>query len=1452
MQQFARFISFLLPPVSQSRRTLSNCSFMKNRALVLPLLLLAIPFFLAAQQRPAPIYIGSDAPNWMQMMQAEDANVFEVEQAYTAFYKTHPFQKNSYTKYYKRWMHWARSRVQTDGSIHEQTPAEQAEQEARVATAHGAGDALRAPGWTFVGPKQTFDTDGQTVVTWQTNIYCIDIAASDPQVLYAGGETGGLWRSADKGQNWVLLTQSVLHGSFGAVKIHPANPAIVYAATGGKIIKTTDAGSSWTTVYSENGLWVNELAISPLDPNIVLAASDQGLLRTINAGGAWSKVHTQQTWTVKFRASTNTVFTARKSGSGSDFRISTDGGATFNNSNAGWWTPGAGEECTGVMLATCPSNPTKLYAYIIGSGANLKGYVGVFVSNNLGASWSNTNPFGAIGNSPTAYAIPGHTNLMTNDGLFTGFEQGFYDMAIVVNPANDQELIAGGTSWFKSINGGQTWLALGSYVGGLAWSHPDMQALAANGADLWIATDGGLDYSTDFGRTIEARMNGISGADLWGFDSGWNEDVLVGGRYHNGNMAWHQSYPEGKFYRMGGAESPTGYVNPGENRKTYFSDIGGYRLLGGFGDGVGAFSVGLFPNESYAYYANSEMAWDPRCWNIAYIGFDNKIWKSTDGGTSFTVLHEFPGDATREVYEIEVCRSNPDVLYCSQWDGTDDSMWRSEDGGQSWTKLALLTAAGVNNNDRVKLAVSAEDEYTLWAAVTYGSNGSKIWKSTDGGDSWTNLTTSVLNGYRVSNIMAQYGTDGGIYLGTSGGVFYRNNTLPNWIPYSFGLPVSAETNRLKPFYRDGKIRNGAWGFGIWESDLFEPSEVIAQPITSALETNCARDTVFFDDYSVLKHDASTQWIWSFDPAPQFVSATNVRNPKVVFGAAGNYIATMTLKHQNESYANSLSITVSNGCAADTIPDRAVKVGGNNNEGYVALPALNKKTNRLTITAWVKTDSIQPDYSAIFMHDGETAGFNFRGGNNSLGYHWPNGAWWWDSGLQVPVKEWCHVAMVVEPDGISVYVNGKKSTHNFTVDSVDFNQTARLGNYQGWGGRYMKGLVEEVCIFDKSLTQNEVRELMHLTKKPAEFPNLISYYQFNEPNGRVLDRVATRHAALVGSAVRTTSTAPVGIGTSARLTVTSGGAYTFGSTGLTLGFPTEGPYPNGELCVSRINLAPDQLPNANPHSQAYWVVNNFGTNTSFATLDSLRFAGYGTIGGAAAPSAFQLYKRGSFADGNTWGSAVDNADALAPGVNGSVLFSTGNGVSSFSQFVATSTAPLPVEWLNFQASLQDNRFVRLYWSVNQTAEVSGFVIEKSRDGRSFQSIGTMQARPDIGLANYESFDNQPYAGFNYYRLRQKDSDGRESLSPLRLVVLNAQADGWALFPNPLAPNQSLTILTQTEGAYRVRLFDATGKVVVEKNLEGTTRLDNLNLPAGVYGYEILSDAQRVTGKLVVGR
>jgi photosystem II stability/assembly factor-like uncharacterized protein len=1217
--------------------------------------------FLSAQEKPSLPYISPDAPAWMWMLAKEEAPLADIQEAYKTYYRANPFVKNDYTQYYKHWMHWARTRLRADGTVRDNTPEETTDAEQRLLKDRSAAQTRRQPAnWTFIGPKQTYDIDGNPELTWQTNIYALDIAPSNSDILYAGGETGGIWKTTNKGLNWTLLTANVRHDGFSAVRIHPLNPDTVYAATNGKIIKTTDGGSTWTTVYSENKLTVHELAIKADDPKIVLAASSLGLLRSTNGGANWTRLFTNLTWAVKFRPGLpSEVYAIRKNGKSSDFVKSTTGGASFSASNTGLWAPTlSSDSITGAHIAVCPSNPTKLYTYFCAAGVNLYGYVGVFVSNNSGASWANTHPSGAIGHSPTPYSMPTHTNLMSSNGT-TGLQQGFYDMAIIVNPANDQQLIAGGTSWYKSTDGGVTWTGLGGYQSGLSWSHPDIQALAVSGSDLWIASDGGLNYSTDFGGSITARMNGISGSDMWGFDAGWNEDVLVGGRYHNGNMAYHQSFPAGKFYRMGGAESPTGYVNPGENKRMYFSDIGGKWLRGGFGNGVANAPMGLSPNESYAYYANSEMTWDPRCWNIVYAGKDNIIWKSTDGGASYSPLYTFPGTASNVVYEIEVSRTNPNVMYCSQWDGTDDAIWKTTNGGTSWAKLTALPLP--NNNDRVKMSLSATDPNVLWVAVTYGDNGKKVYKTTNGGVSWTNLTTTTLNGIRISDIMAQHGTDGGVYIGCDGAVFYRNNSHTDWQPYSTGLPISAETNRLKPFYRDGKIRNGCWGFGVWESPLFEASAPIVQPMTSALEPNCIRDTVYFDDYSVVQHAGAT-WNWAFAPAPAYVSATNVRNPKVVFGATGTYTATLTL---NGSLSKSLTITVGNACAADTIPGQMVTLGGNAAPGHVSVPTINRLTNTLTLTAWIKIDGIQPDYSAIFMHDGtDVAGFNFRPGANRLGYHWPSGSWGWDSGPIVPTGVWTHVAMVVEPTGITLYANGVGVKHSFTVPMANLNDIIRVGNYRGWDTRYVKGSIDEVCIFTTSLSQSAIRELMHHTLAPVDHPSLVAYYQFNETNGRALDRVGIRHADLVSNAVRGTSGAPFGKGTSVRVNVTSSGVKTFGNTGVQMTFSSS--VPNGEVMVSRINQPPYLPPNPAQQltSGGYWVINNFNQNN---IPTNITFAPGKGIYPPDPANIFALSGRPAFSDVSNWATADAQGDAI---VGNALTFSSGLTFSYGQQYAIT--------------------------------------------------------------------------------------------------------------------------------------------------------------------------------------
>lgn len=1247
-----------------------------NRLFVLFGLLLSLTT-LTAQQRPVPPHFDNQAPEWARMLLDHDPNVRRIEVAYKAWYDVRPFEKNKYTQFYKRWMQWARPYMQADGSLVFPTTTAQMEAEQRLLenrqlereTAQQKGVAA-AP-WTFQGPKVHYFPDASAQSVDHTNIYSFDIYAADPNILYAGGEAGGVWKTTDKGLNWSLLTANVLHGAFGAVKINPENPDEAYACTDGKIIKTTDGGGAWNVVYTESGLWVNEMYIHQDSPNIVLAASDQGLLRSADGGANWVKTFPNKTWAVKARpADPNTIWSIRQLGATSEFMISTDGGQSFLPSlGGGWWQPTGNRQVTGAIIAPCPSSPNKIYAYLSGEGDGLGGYIGVFKSTDGGLSWANTNPNNAVGQP---YAIPGHTNLMDADGV-DWFWQGFYDQAIVVNPLNDEQLIAGGCSWFRSNDGGATWFGYGGYVssGGISGDrHPDIQWTAAIGNELWIASDGGLVYSTNFGQSVEGRNNGISGAALWGFGSGWNEDILVGGRYHNGNMAFHESFPQGTYYAIGGAEAPTGYVNPGPERKIYHSDIGGDILNPGFGNGLGGFPVGTWPNESYAYFANSEMEWHPDCWNIVFLGKDNKLWRSTDGGATFTVLHEFPGTADRTVFDIEICRADPKRLYVSQWNGTDDIVHRSFDGGDTWTTCTALPLP--NNNDRMKLAVSAENPDVLWVAVTYGSNGKKIYKTTDGGITWQNLTTTALNGLSISNIAAQYGTDGGLYLGTTQGtVFYRNNSMSDWQPYSDGLPFSAETNRLKPFYKTGMIRNGCWNAGVWEAPLFEPGSVQALAMADKLSGYCPTDTFYFDDHSVVLH-AGASWSWQFEDAKTAVGA-DTRTPKVVFASAGDKQVWMTLTTPQGVFVDSLTVRVGDECETllpETLPGNALSLDGVGDYATLSAP-LNLQSNTATFTAWIKPAANQPPYAGVLLCRGgsTTAGLHF-GENNELRYMWNDANWWWNSGVTPPADEWSHVALVIEPNQATIYLNGVPTTLSTTHGTEAFDAPLVLGSDPGWNDRFFKGLIDEVCVYSKALTIEQIRAEMHLARTHTNTAGLETYLQFNEAAGPAFDRVGNGFASLGGDAERTASTVAVGPGSSSQLALTQGGAFSFDGTGVTITLsPGAGTYPDGPAVLTRIDLAPDQSPGVDSLSRAYWVLHHFGPNPVFDEAASILFEQVGYVPSTASAQQYQLYMRAPRAEGDTW-QLQDAGDELLSGPDGGVLFHDGNGVVAPAQFVLT--------------------------------------------------------------------------------------------------------------------------------------------------------------------------------------
>ncbi len=1243
---------------------------------------LFIAFFataIFAQQRPTPPYFEADAPAWAKLLLEDNPNVRDIQAAYREYYDERPFQKNKYTQFYKRWMQWARPFAQHDGSLAISDCGLRIADCDRSMAPNPQSAIVnpqsRAATWTFNGPKVHYFPDASAQSVDHTNIYSFDIYAADPNILYAGGEAGGLWKTLDKGQNWTLLTADVLHGAFGAVEINPQNPEMVYAGTGGKLIKTSDGGATWQTVYTESNFWANEIYVHEATPDIVTVASERGLLRSTDGGANWVKLwNGVNVWSVKPRPDDpNTVWAIRDNSNGADFMISTDAGATFTPSTGTMWTPTGNRQVTGAIIAPCPSNPTKVYAYLSGEGDQLGGYIGVFKSTDGGNTWANTNPNNAIGQP---YSIPSHTNVMDADGV-DWFTQGFYDQAIVVNPLNDNQLIAGGCSWFRSNDGGATWNSYGGYVGSGSITgdrHPDIQWTAAVGGDLWIASDGGMVYSTNFGQSVEGRNNGISGAALWGFDSGWNEDILVGGRYHNGNMAYHESFPAGSYYAIGGAEASTGYVNPGPERKIYHSDIGGDIIRPGFGNGLGGFPVGTWPNESYAYYENSEMEWHPNCWNIVYLGKDDKLWRSTDGGTTFTVLYDFPGSDNNKVYEIEIFRNDPNRMYVSQFNGTDDVVRRSTDGGLTWQVCTALPLP--NNNDRIKMAVSADNPDEVWISLSYGSNGKKVYKTTDAGVTWQNITTNTLNNATVTCIMAQHGTDGGVYLGTTRGIFYRNNSMADWQPYTDGLPISLEPNKMKPFYKKSMIRMAAWNGGVWEAPLFEPSAVQPLAMVDKLTSFCPTDTFYFDDHSVVEH-IGVSWLWQFADA-QLVIGADTRTPKVVFNSAGDKLAIMTMTTPAGIFVDSLTVHVGDECTSllpEATPGNALSLDGDGDYATASQP-INLNDNHATITAWIKPIGDQSDWAGVALVRGgsTTAGLHF-GEGNELHYMWNDQQWWWNTGVYPPLGEWSHVALVIEPNKATIYLNGMPTSQNVSHDIEEFDSPLVLGSDPNYDNRYFKGVMDEVCFYNKSLTQDQIREEMHLTRTHTDTDGLVSYLQFNEADGPAFDRVGLGFASFGGDAHRVASTVAVGPGVSSRKDVIASGSLVFGETGVTTSFVPNGAVPEGEVVVTRLDIAPDQSPAADSISRSYWVLHNFADNPFFDELASIRFDEIGNVPTGTVAQQYQLYARPPRAEGDTW-QPLDAADELTPGADGSVLFVDGNGVEEPAQFIISRPMATP--------------------------------------------------------------------------------------------------------------------------------------------------------------------------------
>lgn len=188
------------------------------------------------------------------------------------------------------------------------------------------------------------------------------------------------------------------------------------------------------------------------------------------------------------------------------------------------------------------------------------------------------------------------------------------------------------------------------------------------------------------------------------------------------------------------------------------------------------------------------------------------------------------------------------------------------------------------------------------------------------------------------------------------------------------------------------------------------------------------------------------------------------------------------------------------------------------------------------------------------------------------------------------------------------------------------------------------------------------------------------------------------------------------------------------------------------------------------------------------------------------------------------------------------YAPGCGVGANPPCASIDCTLLPVEFIDLRAHAM-NGVVHLDWSTASESGSSHFLVQRSRDGQEFETIGRMEAAGNsMTQLVYSTVDDAPYEGLSYYRLEQVDTNGESKLSHIVPVYVRTGGSAFSVFPNPAANELNVSFDSRTEGKVTWRIVDAAGRMVLSGNTAAAEGSQVLVVPlnqvdAGSYFIEV---------------
>jgi photosystem II stability/assembly factor-like uncharacterized protein len=601
----------------------------------------------------------------------------------------------------------------------------------------------------------------------------VDVAIdpSNPDTIYAATHSGGVWRSDDGGQRWLLPGDGMVSREVKWIAADPGNAGTVWAGVHNLghpgLWRSTDRGKTWNPMRPDKMSYTvgQPIAFAASNASIIYAPSTNLHSRSADGGKTWEsfRVPDQDAYAFAIDPKNPKIVYAGGRGSEHQMRKSSDGGKT-------WKPVGQGLPERSISLLAIPrERPSTIY---VGSG-----FGQLYKSDDGGDSW-------------TALDL----GLTGTDDLFS----------LDLDPHDPQTLFAGTENGLrKSTDGGETWETVGGGLGN--WFVKGVAFHPKHKGTVYAGTTGmGFFKSTDGGETFEKSSTGLGAGwikklyappggagpvfaqlsvgfyrmDATGawteiqspFDPGDQVDLdgVVFDRqspkvvYAHDGAKWWRSQDAGKSWQEievpqpGMRDMMRGKMS-GPDFRSLAQDAGDPKIF--YAGGSWMKETGGAPvNKS----TNGGKKWEPAGAGItgtvtllraaapgvvfAVAGKDG-VYRTSDGGKSWSLVR--PG----EIQDLAVDPTKPERIFVV----TKEGLFRSADNGATWTKLSK----GIKGDDVEAVAVSSGGK--VFCGTFEG-----VYVSADGGDTWTALNDGLTN-TDVRALAIAGGSAPRLYAGIAGG-----------------------------------------------------------------------------------------------------------------------------------------------------------------------------------------------------------------------------------------------------------------------------------------------------------------------------------------------------------------------------------------------------------------------------------------------------------------------------------------------------------------------------------------------------------------------------------------------------------------------------------------------------------------------------------------------------------